>query len=297
MSLVVGIDPGRRSASALHLAAMLARSVDTDLVVVAVLPQVWPTNAGTVDAEWRAFTREHANAALDHAAAVLGGSISAEYLIHESSSVRRGLMEFADRHGAEFIVVGSSASGPVGRITLGSEIDSLLHSSRAAVAIAPQGFRVRGDARVSRVTIAYRDGSSAKDAVLGAAEAAAEMHAELRIASFAVVPPGSGSSGAGFGVEQRIADAWRTDIAERSERMLAEVAKVPNAPRAAAAIESGRDWDDVLASVEWDPEEVLVVGSSSLGTAPSVFLGSRAAKIVRHSPVPVIVLPRRSRSA
>jgi len=37
---------------------------------------------------------------------------------------------------------------------------------------------------------------------------------------------------------------------------------------------------------------VLVVGSSSIGPVARVFLGSRATKIVRHSPVPVVVVPR-----
>jgi nucleotide-binding universal stress UspA family protein len=38
--------------------------------------------------------------------------------------------------------------------------------------------------------------------------------------------------------------------------------------------------------------DVLVVGSSALGPLAQVFLGSRAAKVVRHSPVPVVVVPR-----
>ena len=37
---------------------------------------------------------------------------------------------------------------------------------------------------------------------------------------------------------------------------------------------------------------MLVVGSSSIGPVARVFLGSRADKIVRHSPVPVVLVPR-----
>ena len=37
---------------------------------------------------------------------------------------------------------------------------------------------------------------------------------------------------------------------------------------------------------------MLVVGSSSVGPIARVFLGSRSSKIVRHSPVPVAVVPR-----
>ncbi len=38
--------------------------------------------------------------------------------------------------------------------------------------------------------------------------------------------------------------------------------------------------------------DVLAVGSSSLGPVARVFLGSRASKIIRHSSVPVVVVPR-----
>ena len=43
--------------------------------------------------------------------------------------------------------------------------------------------------------------------------------------------------------------------------------------------------------LEWHREDLLVVGSSSASTLSQIFLGSSAAKIVRHSPVPVIVVP------
>jgi ABC-type branched-subunit amino acid transport system ATPase component len=36
----------------------------------------------------------------------------------------------------------------------------------------------------------------------------------------------------------------------------------------------------------------LVVGSSEAGPISRVFLGSQAAKIVRHTPVPVLAIPR-----
>jgi nucleotide-binding universal stress UspA family protein len=37
---------------------------------------------------------------------------------------------------------------------------------------------------------------------------------------------------------------------------------------------------------------VLVVGSSRLGPVARVFLGSNSTKIIRSSPVPVLVIPR-----
>jgi nucleotide-binding universal stress UspA family protein len=59
-----------------------------------------------------------------------------------------------------------------------------------------------------------------------------------------------------------------------------------------AGVVSGRDWEDTLDSLLWEEGEVLVVGSSRLGPVAKVFLGSNSTKIVRSSPVPVLVIPR-----
>ena len=54
----------------------------------------------------------------------------------------------------------------------------------------------------------------------------------------------------------------------------------------------GTSWGRAMDRIEWTRGDVLVVGSSSSSTLLSrVFLGSSAAKIVRSSPVPVIVVP------
>lgn len=57
------------------------------------------------------------------------------------------------------------------------------------------------------------------------------------------------------------------------------------------AVGIGKDWKTALPSLGWEPGEILVVGSSSKGRRSRVFLGTNAARIIRHSPVPVIVTP------
>ncbi|MCX6482208.1 MAG: universal stress protein, partial [Mycobacterium sp.] len=54
---------------------------------------------------------------------------------------------------------------------------------------------------------------------------------------------------------------------------------------------SGNGWDQALDDAEWHDGEVLALGTSPRGDIARVFLGSRGAKIMRHSPVPVLVLP------
>ena len=54
---------------------------------------------------------------------------------------------------------------------------------------------------------------------------------------------------------------------------------------------TGNGWDQALDAVEWEDGDLLALGTTSRRTIEGVFLGSHGAKIIRYSPVPVLVLP------
>jgi nucleotide-binding universal stress UspA family protein len=56
-------------------------------------------------------------------------------------------------------------------------------------------------------------------------------------------------------------------------------------------IATGSGWDVSVTSIDWQAGELLALGSSAVGPLARVFLGSRAGKLIRASPVPVLVLP------
>lgn len=57
------------------------------------------------------------------------------------------------------------------------------------------------------------------------------------------------------------------------------------------SVATGRSCSEAIGTLPWDKGDVLVVGSSSASLMSRLFLGSKATKIVRQSPVPVIVVP------
>jgi nucleotide-binding universal stress UspA family protein len=299
VSILVGVNPGRRSVSVLQLAALLARSADTDLVVAAVVARGWPPMAAGIDGEWRRYATESAQVVLDHAASVLGTGVAAQYLVHEAASARRGLLELAEERSPSILVVGSSPAGPFGRVALGSVNDALLHTSPVPVAIAPRGFRTRANARVSRITAAY----GGTDAVSGhvivaAAGVAAGVNASLRVASFAVRPGPVVTAGTGTAADQGILDSWVAEVRTRADGVLGEVASLPRPPATDGVVVGiGAHWAEAIDEVGWADDDVLVIGSSTLAPLKRVFLGSRATAIVRHAPVPVVVVPRREAEA
>jgi nucleotide-binding universal stress UspA family protein len=263
MTLVVGYAPDRRGGAVLHLAGMLARSAHDDLLVCAVVASPWPQGSAEVDSEYRRFLDGMARAALERARERLPGDVAATSLVHHARSAPAGLLEVAERHEQAMIVVGTSGHPAIGSVTA-----RLLHGSPLPVALAPHAFRSRPGARVDRVTAAFGGSQGLVDAAAGIA---ATLRAPLRIASFAVPahPP------------------YAPDLVERWVQEIEAAAG-----QAPAVVGHGASWEEAIDDVEWRDGDVLVVGSSSAAPAARVFLGSRASRIIRHSPVPVLVVPR-----
>lgn len=292
MTTVVGLRRDERGRGALHLGAMLARSTGDDLVVCTVVPAPWPAGMAKVDAEYREYLDRTAAEVLDQARAELPADLAAEFAVVRARSTPVGLLEVAEQRGASLLVLGSSTAGVLGRVAFGGVAERLLHSSPVAVALAPRGFRCRPDRSVARVTAAY-GATEGSDLVLAAAGVAARMGAGLRLASFAVRPRTPLAAGIGSRAEAGLVHEWVGDVERAQRGALEEVARLPQVPPSLdAVVGHGQEWAGAVEDVGWADGDILAVGSSSVGPVARVFLGSRASKIVRHSPVPVVVVPR-----
>ncbi|MFL6095172.1 MAG: hypothetical protein ACJ71Y_06950, partial [Blastococcus sp.] len=87
MTTVIGLTPNERGAAAVHLGAMLARSISDDVVVVSVVPTPWPPNPYRIDAEYLAYQKQAAEEALAVARTQIGPDLSVELVIHDARSV------------------------------------------------------------------------------------------------------------------------------------------------------------------------------------------------------------------
>ncbi|MGH3010918.1 MAG: universal stress protein [Gaiellaceae bacterium] len=291
--MVVGVTPDRRGRPALHLAALLARSADDDLVLCTVVPTPWPPSPAKVDAEYRVELERVATEALVAARARIPADIPATTLVRSAHSVPAGLLEVAEEHDAGFLVVGSSTAGAFGRVALGSVSSHLVHSSPIPVAVPPRGYHCAPDARVVRVTAAYGGSEGSDDLVVAAAEVTARVGASLRLASFAVRSRPPYTSGVGSEADHSMIGQWVQEVETAGRAALDRVEDLAAAPgKLETVIGYGESWQEALEDVEWQDGDVLAVGSSAVGPVARVFLGSRASKIVRNSPVPVAVVPR-----
>lgn len=293
MTIVVGYPPSRRAKAVLNLAAMLARSSGEDLVVCTVVPAPWLPGMTRVDAEYQAYLDDVAERALDRARADLPADVHAEFTVQRARSTPSGLLEVTERHQATVIVLGSSTAGMFGYVALSSVADRLLHSSPVPVALATRGFRSGAGDKVTRVTVAYGGSEQADRLVAATRLVVSRMGAALRLASFAVQPPPPDTALMRVEADDIVA-TWAAGIRETAEQALADHgADAPVAGPLEVVVGRGEDWGEALEDIDWEHGgDLLVVGSSSAGPLARVFLGSRATKIVRQSPVPVVVVPR-----
>ena len=295
MTIVVGFPPRRDEWSSIELGATLARSSGDDLVVVTVVPSVWPTPvAGHTDREFEGWAVEQGTAAVTEANAILTEvcpEVAAVARWTPGRSVASVLLEQAEEVAARMIVVGSGSTGSYGRVHPGSIGDWLLHSSHIPVAVATHGYVASELGRVRRVSCAFRGDERSLRTVERTAAICADIGASMRLVTFAVRGRTVYTAGVGAHAEDMVLEHWVTQATAAQENALRMLKESGDAPEVESVVEAGRSWGAALDRLDWDRDEVLVVGSSSAGLFERIFLGSNASKIVRHSPVPVVVVP------
>lgn len=294
MSIVVSYGPEGRGRGGLELARLMSDSSGQPVIICCVIPDRWQGIGGPVeiDRDYQDYLQSLAHAALDRAREALGPvAAGVDVQVVTARSAPAGLVEVAERREAWMLVTGSSADGSWGHVALGSVTDRLLHSCPVPVGIAPRGFRGHSGQKVRRVTVAV-DGSESTAAVLrSAADIAATAGAQLRVVTFAVRSRTLHAPELGRHIEERVIAAWRHQAAAVVD---AAIAALPDDRRAGVEqlVAEATTWRNVMDEPGWAEGDVLVLGSSSSQSLVSrVFLGSTATRILRYSPVPVIVVP------
>lgn len=290
MKCLVGFAGDAASGQALHTAGLLAGA--DPLVVCTVTPAGWghPSMA-RVDAEYEGFLQAHA-AQLLQAARAQAGAQPARFIHRPAVSVAQGLLDAAADEGAELLVIGRGREAAIAGLS--SDVtDALLHCAPLPVALpaAPAGVP-GGDARLSRISVAFAGDARSGSTVRRAAAMAAAHGLPLRIVTLVVRNRQMYPSTVGCHAENEVADQWREQAAAAQQAVREALMQEVPGTTVRCALGDGPSWYDALLSLGWLEGEVLVLGSSPLSMIERVFVGSNARRILRDAPVPVIVLPR-----
>ncbi|SFI18336.1 MULTISPECIES: universal stress protein [Microbacterium] len=282
--VIVGYTATKPGRDALAFGARLAAASAAPLHVAIILPSEGRSVITPPDASYDRHLRAQAGEWLDAAEALLPEGTPVTRQIRAAESFAEGLIDLADEIGASHIVVGAADGGARGRHRLGSTTTELLHSSDVPVVLVPRGTRkLAADAPLGRLTVAIGTRPGA-DALIEETVALADATgASVRLLSLLPVDlPATADTAA-------IRTAGSTAA---SDVLAAARAELPDRLGAEVVVAEGDSIEDAVRGLDWQPGEVLLVGSSRLARPRRLFLGSTAAKMLHEVPVPMIVVPR-----
>ena len=187
MTIIAGFSSSRQGRAPLHLAAQIARCTGDKIIATAIVERPLPPIADRVEDEYYQYVTSQASRSLERVVSELPGDLDITVLVHQSTSIPTGLTELAAEHKADLVVVGSSSSGLLGRVALGSVTERLVHTAAVPVAIAPRGYPM-APGPISRLTAAYGGAADAVGLIATSAELAKRWSVRLRIVSFTVRP-------------------------------------------------------------------------------------------------------------
>jgi nucleotide-binding universal stress UspA family protein len=290
MTIIAGFSSSRQGSAPLNLAAQLSRTTGEKIIATAIVERALPAGIDPIEDEYQGYVSAQAAASLERVVEGTGGE-DVSVIIHQSTSIPMGLMELVEQHDADLVVVGSSSSGLLGRVALGSVTERLVHSAAVPVAIAPRGYP-SSPVNIKRLTAAYGGAADAVGLIQSAAELAKRWSVQLRIASFTVRPPATFGGSIESSAENLVVQQWTRKTMDAAVKQLNEARANLSIPDVDVVIGAGIDWGAAVDNIAWTSGDMLLLGSGAAGPMAQVFLGTAAAKILRHAPVPVMILPR-----
>ena len=294
MEILIGINPDTYDDDAMALGSVLARGLQGRVTLAHVYPASFDyPGTAHVDAEWVAYLQEQGLKLLDEARARFiarwqwdEDDVDVVMVGHQSSGI--GLAELAAERGSAAIVIGSAPGAPTGRFAIGSTANQLLHNSTAPIAAAPSGYAREEVEQIGQVTVAFNDLSGGGHVVEYGAWLAESLHTTLALMTVVLRHRVYGSK-LGADAEGGVLTQAREDAARRQAEALATV---PSDVATETLTLVGESVSSALASASWAGDEILLIGSATRGPLLRVFLGDMTHKLLRSSPVPVLMVPR-----
>ncbi|QDW28373.1 universal stress protein [Arthrobacter sp. KBS0702] len=282
MRYVVGYSANARGRDAVNLAVSLARGRGASLDLVVAIPDAGVFNAAHAPAAgYDSYLHQQASEWLDEALALVPADVPAQIHIRSGESDAQTLIEACDEFQADMLVIGATSNGLFKRFTVGSVASALLHAATVPVALAPHGYHRRE--ALTRVSCGLGDRPGAEELLDFAVSMAVNREVPLRVVSLLTLDDGDSADAA---------DAARDYASKHLAAALPATASGGSlAGQTGVVVAQGRSVEEAVDRLEWEPGEVLLIGSSRLARNRSIFLGSTANRILRALPVPMIVVP------
>lgn len=181
---------------------------------------------------------------------------------------------------ADLIVAGSAPDGAPGRVAVDPSERALLEGAACPVAVAPRGLAERDGYELRRIDVGLDGGRGAAAALDTAVRLALDHGARLRL--IAVAGLDFDRAGRTRGADPRERGRLAHRLSQATEGLVGVLVETE--------LREGLP-DQILVGLARDAD-LLVLGSrASYGNAGRTVIGTVAARVLRSSPVPVLLVP------
>lgn len=279
MAVLCGFTGTKGGEDSLTVGWRLATALKTELVPVIVIPQS-PTLAPR-GADLDVLMQEQAKAwletAIRHCKIPADSQIEPFFVV--ASSATEGLVLAAESHPhASCLVVGGGKHAGFGKIGLGSIGESLAHVCPIPLVISPRGARKKPAVPLSRINVGVGRKAN-RDCLFGIARNfAAASNLPVRCLSLLANKDTAGNEDA------------VTVLAQQALTAAAEKIGTPYVRATEVVVDD--TIEEAAKSIDWQPGDMLLLGSGRLATPKRLFLSSFGSKIMRTLPIPLMIVPR-----
>lgn len=292
MRILIGVADDATSVDAVAFGATLARTYDAHVSLVTVSASADEYINDHQDPRWTTRRGDEATNLVEDLAATLADreGVTARTIVHHHRSLGQGLSEIAEETEADLVVVGSGPGGSLGRFTMGSTTNQLLHHIATPLVLVPSGYARHPIQRLRRIMVAFAQGREGRSALAAGAALARQGNLPMDVMTILVRHRMFGSD-LGADAEGGVLTGSLEMLRGYQQEALALIDT--EGIEVSADILVGDSPAEAMGREEWEPGDMLVVASASGGLLRRVFLGDTTFKILRASTVPTVVLPRR----
>lgn len=291
MEILIGVADDATSRDAVAFGATLAATYDARVAVVTVSATADEYINAHPDARATVTPSDEHTALVEGYATALQQEhgIQAQAVVHQHRSIGVGLSEIAESMGADLVVVGSGPGGSLGRFSMGSTSNQLLHHIAAPLVLVPSGYARHAVPRLRRVMVAFAQGDEGARALERGVGLARDAQIPVDVMTILVRHRMFGSD-LGADAEGDVLSGSLKMLREHQQQALARIDAT--GVEISADVLVGDSPAEAMNREEWEPGDLLVVASAGGGLLRRVFLGDMTFKILRASTVPTVVLPR-----
>ncbi len=292
MKILIGVADDATSADAVAFAATLARTFGAHLAVVTVSATSQEYINDHLDPRAQVHEGDEATALVERFAGWLQQEhgLRAQAVVHHHRSIGVGLSEIAEGMGADVVVVGSGPGGSLGRFTMGSTSNQLLHHIGVPLLLVPAGYVRHPLPALRRVMVAFAQGDEGRYALEAGLDLARAGDLPMDVMTILVRHRMFGSD-LGADAEGEVLRGSLEMLRDYQTQALAGLDT--DGVEVATDVLVGDSPAEAMGREQWEPGDLLVVASAGGGLLRRVFLGDMTFKILRAATVPTVVLPRK----